>query len=792
MRRERPPKTRRAATVIVLLLLAVGAPSALADAGGTIELPSGGKPKHGLRLTVDTRWAAGLGFRPVRLTLATASGSPSPGDRRLQVTLKLNGMGSSGQRTRGEILLPQGASSATTWLIAPCTRRWWLLGIEVREEGRLLKDLSNELLTISTNATPLSFRQGHSRALFVDGDAPGLADRDRLAQLWKRQTPRPTHRLPDPRGFANWQFPSGLQGVTSAANARRGAFNLTPTLDDRQILAELVSLPSVEILPPAELPKSWLAYGGVDLIFLSLDEADQIRQQQPRLWDAFRQWTAAGGNLVVYGLGYGYERLDELESLLELAPAARRGEPLRRWKGKRSVAELTTREVVKQPVMSSMPRRGWAEGTETVVERTIPELNLQKMAERQWQLRASRLLVPPKKATRPSGDELRKLREEFLAQTAGNPAWRPLRKLAWGHGQVIALPDENPFPGGKEFWRWLGEAIKPYDSRVARTGLGTSESDGRFYHYLIPGVGLPPVNAFRLLITLFAIAIGPVNYFVLRRWRRLHLLLLTVPVSAVLAVAGLFGFALLRDGLGTRARVQSVTSYDQRAGWASSWSRQTYYAGLAPSQGLIYPNTALVAPMYADNYRTRRAQQSGARLRVWEEDRQRLARGYLTSRATAQLLVADSRPLGKRRLVVREPTDAQASLRVVNRLGLPIRQLWIVDGRGRPYFAESVGEGAALELEPRPWSEARTALLKLAAEHQPRPPAGGSYGMIGTTGWGDGVLGRRYGEIFNPNPNAKPLPPRSYVAVAPRPPQVPLGVADAEESASLHLIVGRW
>jgi hypothetical protein len=118
-----------------------------------------------------------------------------------------------------------------------------------------------------------------------------------------------------------------------------------------------------------------------------------------------------------------------------------------------------------------------------------------------------------------------------------------------------------------------------------------------FANFLVPGVGLAPVTEFRVLITLFVLLIGPVNYWLLKRSGRLHLLVLTVPLAAVLMTSALFGYAILSDGFGTTVRAQSLTTLDQRTGEAACWSRLSYYSGLAPGDGLTMPSDVAVYPI---------------------------------------------------------------------------------------------------------------------------------------------------------------------------------------------------
>src|SRR5690606_18867259 len=230
---------------------------------------------------------------------------------------------------------------------------------------------------------------------------------------------------------------------------------------------------------------------------------------------ALKQWTAAGGNLVVYDMGDDYGELLRLEAALGLAGISAREAPLTRWKG---------------PDES---------------DRTFEQL--QRVVDQEWALTSSRLADHPDTNLRKSADELSTLQAERRTATLGDPEWLPMRTLEYGHGKVIAMPDENPFPGSDAKWQWLEQVIKPNDDWNARVGVDLQTGDLQFLNYLIPDVGLPPVSSFRLLITLFVIVIGPVNYLLLKRRKRLFLLLVTVPLGAAIVTGGLFSYALIKD-----------------------------------------------------------------------------------------------------------------------------------------------------------------------------------------------------------------------------------------------------
>ena len=135
-------------------------------------------------------------------------------------------------------------------------------------------------------------------------------------------------------------------------------------------------------------------------------------------------------------------------------------------------------------------------------------------------------------------------------------------------GLVVALASEQPFPGTAGDWRWVLDSMG--DSRwhwYERHGLSLKRENPDYWNFLIPGVGVAPVTQFCVLITVFVIGIGPVNYWLLRRRRQLHLLLLTIPASAAAVTLLLFAYALMADGLDVRvARGASHNSINAAAG----------------------------------------------------------------------------------------------------------------------------------------------------------------------------------------------------------------------------------
>ncbi len=160
-----------------------------------------------------------------------------------------------------------------------------------------------------------------------------------------------------------------------------------------------------------------------------------------------------------------------------------------------------------------------------------------------------RLLALPPSAAPDAGDD--PLQRGWRKDTNINLALR----RALGLGEVVVAA--NPGPPVRNSSRWSQVFGDTEPQRLLwnqRNGLSTTRENRDFWNLLIPGVGRVPLLEFQALITIFVLGIGPVNYFLLRRRRKLHLLIVTVPGIALLVTLLLLGYAVLADGLGVRVR----------------------------------------------------------------------------------------------------------------------------------------------------------------------------------------------------------------------------------------------
>jgi hypothetical protein len=377
-------------------------------------------------------------------------------------------------------------------------------------------------------------------------------------------------------------------------------------------------------------------------------------------------------------------------------------------------------------------------------------------------------------------------------------------------GQVLASNRASVAEVRTDQWRKIAPQIGI--DRLhwsARHGLTLHAKNDDFYEFLVPGVGLAPVTEFSILITLFAVVVGPVNFYVLRQRKRLYLLLLSVPLAAALVTAALLAYAAIGEGLGVRVRARSVTHLDQRSGEAVTWARLSYYAGVGPSEGLRFSADTAVLPIHA----FRHDETEGRRAVHWSED-QHLAGNWLPARSPTQFLtIRPHRSSGRLNVVLANSKPA----RVENALGSAVTHVAVFDDEGRPFVAQNVPPGSSASLEAdgnlKPIGE---ALFEGQSSKQ-MPEGLGDYqtsrGLfeMRSRDWyyyGPGRFGRgavpagdtsrlervlaTLGGSKNALLDTKNHQPRTYVAIVAESPEVAFGLDPVEEEASFHVIVGKW
>ncbi|MEX0643435.1 MAG: hypothetical protein WD468_12075 [Pirellulales bacterium] len=742
--------------------------------GMVIQLPSAFRVsrKNGLSLTVDTRWASNYGYRPVEITVK----SPKPTKSDHRVTIRFHSDWWSSQRgsvtVEQDFEMQKGSKSATALIACPqyqlATQSfWWDVWIDGVKDRDLSLDRKNQAMVAGTGMTP-----------------------------------------------------GGGNGLSMLAVGPSSAQRMLATTGTQEF--EALSLPATEF------PRRWIDYSCFDVISLSCGELQLLAQSNPSALPAIRHWVAAGGQLWISDAGARWENLAAISKTLAV-PATILGldttetesqkiDPKNDAAGIAAVAESTV--VAWQPVRFG---RGGPFG------RMVTFLDLTTGTTRVARDQATIDLLQNDPnftvtdQTYPSNPEGRGRRwprdssRSFVDQPLGLGAFRAFR----GDQQTIqflaTLPIVAVDPNA------VGEVTRPPLTALqlalrttrrwdTRHGMKPDEANADFPKLLVPDVGLAPVTEFQVLITLFVLAVGPANYWLLKRYNRLHLLVLTVPLAAVLLTSSLFAYAILSDGFGTTVRAQSVTTLDQRTGDAACWTRLSYYAGLVPGQGLTMPDDVTVYPIIPGwNDTGVDASIGAARELMWKGGEAKMTRGWLRSRTPMQYLTVRARKSPYRI----ELTPAAGKIRAVNQLGTKIHFLLVVDKHGQFFGGEQLANESKWVLEPITRVDAIRRFRQLFTDNQPEAPlalAGeDSDFQIIQRRQSRRMMSRQYGLQYSEQrldanllndtlanlagtsgEPALQLPPRSYVAVTETGSEVTLGISGAEEQASFHVLIGRW
>lgn len=222
--------------------------------------------------------------------------------------------------------------------------------------------------------------------------------------------------------------------------------------------------------------------------------------------------------------------------------------------------------------------------------------------------------------------------------------------VACGFGQLLALPAFGAGSGAGS-----ASSARSRVAELAPFAFGPLPADAGVLNVQhVPGLGDAPVRGFVLIIVLFAIVVGPVNFTLLKRRRRPLLVLLTVPALGFGTTALLLGYGLVQDGLGVRGAATSWTFLDQPQREGAALTARTLFAGIAPATFALGNDSVLLSDRCAKGREFRDGWQLDAASNA-------LDGGVLPSRTATPLLAVQQGPV-RARLLVREQADGTLQL----------------------------------------------------------------------------------------------------------------------------------
>lgn len=720
--------------------------------GQTVTIPAslkgpGYSRQSGFQLSFHTDWPGQYGYRPVVFTLSRAN--PSASEQRIRIRFNAGDYQSQGKGIEVEdsFVFPQGATTASFTLLAPQYQDWYMFGWRIWVDGR-----PDDYLGVD-----------------VSGGVQIGPNSTNMGVLLTGTTPAETAA-----------YQSTLQSAYSGMAVSTKALALT------------------------ELPTDWLRYTAIDIVVIPADRLLTLISSHPQQAEGLLRWVRAGGNLWITEARDNWSLLPEVDTAIDTftltATNDRQGAhaavgtqgSVDEWLAKRGWRHPPTNERSGDATEAALVLSGFEVESGAPSSHATPQSPGAQFRESPLADVTRQFLANRQKA----GGWASSSWAESLRRHLAPPRGKRFIVRGYGFGALVAMRSGLGFvfnPAGNPLFTEMNQTlIQPRVSWASRHGNQPNSYNIDFNKLLIPGVGVAPVGMFQVLITLFVVGIGPLNYWLLRRRNKLPMLLFTAPAAAVATTALLFAYGLFADGFGVQTRARTLTLLDQRSGEATSWGRLSYYAGVAPAGGLTIPSDQAMYPMnpeWAVGYRA----WAGGSMRpqrelLWGDERQRLAKGWLQSRTPTQYLAIAARPSSKRL----ELRVAEQGLRVINRLGVDVTHLAVEDHQGRVYWCENlaVDQGAVIPVTDR--DKVKGEIRRLFIDNVPEAPVGADngysgqvYDFVASQSILEGRLGAINGEVTSWGRG-------KYIAFTAEPVELSLGVDSADQQASFHVVEGTW
>ncbi|MBL8859060.1 MAG: hypothetical protein JNL28_11175 [Planctomycetes bacterium] len=258
-----------------------------------------------------------------------------------------------------------------------------------------------------------------------------------------------------------------------------------------------------------------------------------------------------------------------------------------------------------------------------------------------------------------------------------------------GLGLLIVAPAVNPFDE-QDFDAYLMESLQAQGGRLSCIPTLTGgRNQGEMLK--LPGLELP-YRALMLVLVVFALVIGPLNFWLVKRSKKPVLLLFTVPAIALVFSLALFAYGAVAQGLDVRARRATLTLLDQRVHRSTALEIRELFAGLSPGRALRPgPGAWLWFDPSGSSYSARK------NYAIDLDDGVQFSGDYLPVRTpTRQTLITDR--AARQRVDVRRAGDGYTAQ---FGLGADVQRFVFCDGDGRLWRSdERTADGGTARLVP--------------------------------------------------------------------------------------------
>ncbi len=611
----------------------------------------------------------------------------------------------------------QVASQAETLYAGVLTRSYARRGESAREVSvRVDFEPGQTTATVDVNVPFYQYYSGQHAVVSRDGSMATFERRDLIASV----------RLPDWLGVQPWNAGPEVEGLSI------GLFSSNPTFDsgwhfysykmtDGKFFNGSILQPEVKALPnvpvpkfaalidilknqaqrksqigtlstPANLdyraamdhrflvsgdltaiPETWMGLIRLDIAMLSVADLQVLANRHPSRLEALRLWVASGGRLIVFDCGSDFRGLPSIVPNLSVS-APRRPLPNQPW----WIPDSDCMDNLQKGYLRTADR--YADDLDSKNQTAAFRYNSEMLANpiRGWMLEQN-FLKDARRVVGPGAAVAQQIAAE-QAELAITP---------YGTGRIVATAGQVTQFAQLDWVKVLMAACGS-EQPFTYDGIGSYNHDWKGYpDFEVANVGKPPWVAFLILITTFALLVGPVAFAILKRTGRTHLLLAVVPIFAAMVTAGITCYSIIQDGMGFRTARLSVTWLDSQHQTALVQTNQAIYAGLAPGRLVFSPQT-----IYFDN--SSQLDYGTGRLRIYSaDDTQTVSGGRILARTKHQVINFNISATESR--VVVEAAGSEGSWTVTNQLGFDARLLVVRTDDG-VWCASNVADGANAEL----------------------------------------------------------------------------------------------
>ncbi len=411
-----------------------------------------------------------------------------------------------------------------------------------------------------------------------------------------------------------------------------------------------------------EASEDWRSYYAYNYVALTPSAIEAINQQAA-VAGAVRQAVLAGGSLLIHGVE-DPEDWQAIDQLLALPNAS---------------GDLTQLE-------SPDPAAGWYR--DPLVNRIAA---------------ASLSETQPKPLTtdRPQG------LTEYQAL---------YRSVGFGHLMVSSLPL------GKIPVQKFSFGVASRIAAMSPTGQAT---DGNwFWRNLIRAVGKPPVWMFCAMVTLFGAVLGPGLLWITGRIKRRSLMIFLVPAISLVATGAIIVYSILSEGFQTHVRVTSVQFVDGSNGDGFAWSRQNYFSGLPPREGLNFSLQTYARPVYPETNKNSWGMNSDPRRSlsgtITLTNEQQNWSGWLRPRQQQQLLVGHS--LKRTQLPISIKRLSDNSVQVANQTNAPLPIILLRGAQDDYYLTRDLGAGQQVDITAEDATRVAPRISLTLVDYRPEAP----------------------------------------------------------------------